>query len=55
MEAALLTELIKPRLVDSLGDLTEEELEQLEKISEKVLESTRDVSELGEHLPEEDK
>ena len=34
VEAAFLTKLIKPRLVDSLDDLTEEELELLEKISE---------------------
>ena len=55
MEAALLRKLINPPFEESIDALTTEELEQLEEISRRVLQSRGDVSELGERPPKEDR
>jgi len=54
VEAAVLKKLIDPPRRETLHDLTVEEVEQLEKIQRKMLESRGiDVSELAEHQPDE--
>jgi hypothetical protein len=56
VEAVLLKTLINPSFEDSLGALTTEELEQLEKISRKMLENRGvDLSEIAERQSEEGK
>ena len=54
LEAALLRQLITPRLKETVGTLTIEEIEQLMKISKRMLDGqVLDLSEIAERQPEE--